>query len=122
MSNLIIKIFYLTIFTISTNIAFAQTKEQREKIKAETNIEQLKALKEQNAKKKLSKKQLQDLAKKKNIPYRKETNGTVYELQGFDKNDKPIYYITNGKSSELKKEECSHTCCQAKEEKKTVNN
>lgn len=42
---------------------------------------------------KMSKEELMEEAKKRNIPFRKETNGVTYELQGFDKETgMPMYY------------------------------
>ncbi len=45
--------------------------------------------------KEVSKEQLMEEAKKRNIPFRKEENGVIYELHSFDEHSgMPIYYTT----------------------------
>ncbi|WP_274571961.1 hypothetical protein [Neisseria leonii] len=62
---------------------------------AETGIkDQAEYLKEYLKKKKLSGEELMKTAKERGIPYRKEENGAVYELQGFDGKGMPLYYST----------------------------
>ncbi len=119
MTNIINKSFFLFFFLFIGGYVFSQTAEQREKIKSQTNTEQLEALKKRHAKTQLSTEELKAKAKRKNIPYRKEVDGKVYELQGFDPKDHPIYYITNNKidnkSSDETQKSCAHTCCQSEE-------
>lgn len=70
----------------------ARLMKQPENQKPKTQEELLKAYLNQG---KMSREELMELAKKRNIPFRKETNGVIYELQGFDKQTgMPLYYST----------------------------
>ncbi|WOC52987.1 hypothetical protein BPO_2340 [Bergeyella porcorum] len=69
---------------------------------AKTSIkDQSELLKEYFKKKRPSREELMKMAKEKGIPYRKEENGKVYELQGFDGRGMPIYYTTFSAKEEI---------------------
>lgn len=76
-------------------LAFSQTETDKKNMKTETDTVALKKLSEMLQKKKTSKEQLQKKAKELGIPYSgTNTDGSFFELQGFEPNDTPIYYTT----------------------------
>lgn len=87
------KIFILIFSSIGFG-SFAQIKENTEPMKTKTDSTDLEKLAKYFEKKKVSKDDLKKKAKEMNIPYSGETNGSYFELQGFDDNGNPIYYTT----------------------------
>lgn len=87
------RILCMCLILFFSNTIFSQS--TQEKIKKETNMKNLNALKKMIKKDTLPAEYLKKEAKKRNIPYRKEINGKTYELRGFDKKTNiPIYYST----------------------------
>lgn len=90
--NLITKIS-LFIFFCFGFWSFAQNQKQIDSIKKQTNIEGLKQL--QKMFKPQDKNKLKKQAKKAKIPFSGyNPDGSYFELQGFEKDGKPIYYTT----------------------------
>ena len=87
-----ISIFFILLFSA---YSCAQADKASDKVKKQTDSTALNILKERQKKKDLTAEQLKAEAKKRNIPYRKEVNGKIYQLQGFDKNGQPLYYTTS---------------------------
>lgn len=86
--------------TILLNLALlsvyscAQTGKPHSKTGSEISQDTTNILLQRQQKRTMTTDQLKAEAKKRNIPYRKETGGKIYELQGFDKNGNPLYYST----------------------------
>ncbi|MBT0571966.1 S8 family serine peptidase [Riemerella anatipestifer] len=81
-------------FLLLPNFVFAQNAEQVKKIKESSNLKQLNLLQKGFSKSTLSVKELQAKAKDLKIPFMGEANGKLYQLQGFDKKGRALYYIT----------------------------
>ncbi|MEJ8582060.1 S8 family serine peptidase [Riemerella anatipestifer] len=81
-------------FLLLPNFVFAQNAEQVKKIRESSNLKQLNVLQKGFGKSTLSVKELQTKAKSLKIPFEGESNGRYYQLRGFDKNGRPLYYIS----------------------------
>lgn len=100
------KIACLAVIMLGTT-AFAQTKEQIEKMKKETDTTALEMLKKKFQNEKMSEEQLKEKAKKMNVEYRYTLNGVTYQLVDFDSNGFPLYYQTfENKTKETPKKKC----------------
>ncbi|WP_018676532.1 S8 family serine peptidase [Riemerella columbina] len=83
-------------FLLFPSFAYAQNAEQVKKIKEASNLQQLQKLQHMFNKKTMTVSELQLKAKQNNIPFSGVTSkGKVFQLQGFDKKGKPLYYVTN---------------------------
>lgn len=100
------KIACLAVIVLGTTV-FAQTKEQIEKMKKETDTTALEMLKKKFQNEKMSEEQLKEKAKKMNVEYRYTLNGVTYQLVDFDSNGFPLYYQTfENKTQETPKKKC----------------
>ncbi|MBI9069432.1 MAG: S8 family serine peptidase [Salinivirgaceae bacterium] len=93
-ANFICVLFYCFLI-ILPNYSIAQTKEQKQKIKKETNIKELKLLnKKYDAVFNEEKVKALKLAKEKGWVVKEEKNGVLIELMKVSKEGFPIYYTT----------------------------
>lgn len=88
-------------FMMMPSFFFAQTEEQIKVIKKESNLQALKALQKNFAKKTLSTQQLKAEAKKRGLVFSGESQGRYFQLKGFDKTGRPLYYITSNAGASL---------------------
>ncbi len=88
-------------FMLMPTFVFAQTAKQLEAIKKESNLQNLRVLQSGFKKKTLSPQALQIEAKKKGVVYSGESKGQYFELKGFDKKGKPLYYVTTNAGASL---------------------
>lgn len=83
----------LGICVLSQNVV-AQTPQQVKKIRAVSKLETMAKLKKAWTMSDKDIKRLEEQAKKKNIPVRFESEGRRFQLKGFEKDGRPIYYTT----------------------------
>lgn len=83
-------------FLLLSNVVYAQNAEQLKKIKEASNQRGLSVLQKKIKKSSLTVKQLQKKAKQLKIPFvGKTSKGKLFQLQGFNKKGRPMYYITD---------------------------
>lgn len=82
-------------FSMVVACSYAQTGKQTEAIRSKTNVKQLKNLEKKVNASKISTTELQKIAKNKNLVFSGESNGSFFQLKGFNQKTKlPIYYTT----------------------------
>ncbi|WP_120488231.1 T9SS-dependent choice-of-anchor J family protein [Bergeyella cardium] len=74
---------------------FAQNAEEIRAIQGKTDLKALSQLSSRIQKEEMSTARLQSKAKELNIPFTGEVDGKLYQLQGFNHNGLPFYYITD---------------------------
>ncbi|WP_282630798.1 hypothetical protein [Empedobacter sedimenti] len=109
-------LYFTAFLLLLTSNAFAQTKEDQEKLKAKTDQKALNDLKSTTDTCPKSERRLKRQAKKLNIPFRiVEKNGRISQLIDIEKDGTPIYISTEENSTinlknteELRTEETSN--------------
>ncbi|MDO4763246.1 MAG: S8 family serine peptidase [Flavobacteriaceae bacterium] len=81
-------------FMMMPTFLFAQTKQEVQAIRRESNLSALEILKEGFRKTTLSTPQLQKIAKQRQIPFAGKSKNKYFQLKGFDKKGRALYYIT----------------------------
>lgn len=85
---------FLVISSLFTISLYAQDAKQVKAIQQKTNLKALESLKKSVLATKPSQEKLRAKAKKMNLPFYKEDNGTSYQLMNFDEGGLPMYYRT----------------------------